>query len=59
MLHNIIEEGFYISKYTHTSYTDLDKITPFERRVLIKMISDDIEAQNKAHESALKSIKDI
>ena len=59
MLNNIIEEGFYITKYTHTAYTDVSDITPFERRILIKLISDDIEAKNKAHEEAIKSIKDI
>lgn len=56
---NLIEENYYISKYTHTSYKDLDEVTPFERRVLIKLISDDIKAKNEAHEQAIKSIKEI
>lgn len=59
MLNNIVEEGFYITKYTHTSYADLDNITSFERKILIKLISDDIKAKNKAHEEAMKSIKDM
>lgn len=59
MLNNIVEEGFYITKYTHTSYADLSDITPFERRILIKLISDDIKERNKAHEEAMKSIKDM
>ena len=58
-MENIIEEGYYISKYTHTSYKDLDNITPFEKKVLIKLISNDIEAKNKAHEAAIKSIKEM
>lgn len=58
-MENIIEEGYYISKYTHTSYKDLDNVTPFEKKVLIKLISNDIEAKNKAHEAAIKSIKEM
>ena len=59
IMENLIEERYYISKYTHTSYQDVDDITSFERRVLIKLISDDIAAKNKAHEAAIKSIKEI
>ena len=58
-MENLIEERFYITKYTHTSYSDVDNITPFERKVLIKLISDDIAAKNKAHEEAMKSIKEM
>lgn len=59
MMENLIEERYYISKYTHTSYKDVDDITPFERKVLIKLIADDISARNKAHEAAIKSIKEM
>ena len=59
LMETLIEERYYISKYTHTSYKDVDDITSFERKVLIKLISDDIEARNKAHESAMKSIKEM
>ena len=59
LLQNLIEERYYISKYTNTSYIDIDDVTPFERKVLIKLISDDIDAKNKAHEAAIKSIKDM
>ena len=59
LMEALIEERYYISKYTHTSYKDVDDITSFERKVLIKLISDDIDARNKAHESAMKSIKEM
>lgn len=56
---NLITERFYITKYTNTSYTEVDDITPFERKVLIKLISEDINNRNKAHENAIKSIKEM
>ena len=59
LMEELIEERYYISKYTHTSYVDVDNITPFERKVLIKLVSDDIAARNKAHEDAMRSIKDM
>lgn len=59
LMESLIEERYYISKYTHTSYKDIDNITPFERKVLIRLISDDISARNKAHEDAIKSIKEM
>ena len=59
LLNDIVQEGFYITKYTNTSYADLDKITPLERRMLIKFIADDIAARNKAHEEAMKTIKEL
>lgn len=59
LMENLIEERYYISKYTHTSYKDVDDITSFERKVLIKLITDDLSAKNKAHEAAIKSIKEM
>lgn len=56
---DLVEEGYYISKYTNTSYTDILKMTSLERRILIKLISDDIKARNEAHEQAMKSIKEM
>lgn len=56
---DLVEEGYYISKYTHTSYADLQQITPLERKILIKLISDDIKTRNEAHEQAMKSIKEM
>lgn len=56
---NLITERFYITKYTNTSYTEVDDITPFERKVLIKLISEYINNRNKAHENAIKSIKEM
>lgn len=59
IMENLIEERYYISKYTHTSYKDIDDITSFERKVLIKLITDDLSTRNKAHENAIKSIKEM
>lgn len=59
IMKNIVEERYYISKYTNTSFSDLYNVTPFEKKILIKLISDDIKARNKAHEAAIKSIKEM
>lgn len=34
-------------------------MTPLERKILIKLISDDIKSRNEAHEEAMKAIKEI
>ena len=44
---NIVEERYLITKYTHTSYTDLAQITPTERNYLLELIKKDIERQNE------------
>ena len=59
LFEDLVEEGFYISKYTHTSYPEIEKITPLKRKILIKLISEDIESRNKAYEEARKAIKEI
>ena len=59
LFEDLVEEGYYIAKYTNTSYPDIERITPLERKILIKLISDDIKARNEAHEEAMKAIKEI
>lgn len=56
---NIVEEGYYISKYTNTSYSDIQKISSLERKILLKLISDDIKSKNEAHEQAMKAIREM
>lgn len=43
----IVEERYQISKYTHTSYKDLDDITPLERRYLLELIKTDLEREKE------------
>ena len=39
----IIKERYLISKNLNTSYTDLGKITPYERRCLIEFLAEDAQ----------------
>lgn len=43
----IVEERYQISKHTHTSYKDLDDITPLERRYLLEFIKTDLEREKE------------
>ena len=43
----LVQERYYISKQTNTSYEDVGKMTPVERVYLIKFISDEIKRQNE------------
>ena len=52
----LIKERYYITKHTNTSYTDLDEITPIEKKSLLKFISDDIKAKNEAYEKSKRAM---
>lgn len=54
ILSNLVKERYYIAKYLHTSYLDLDEITPIERRMLLKLLNRDMEAEQKKIESFSK-----
>lgn len=41
-----------ISKKIHTSFLDLDEITPIERKMILKFIIEDLKEQNEAIEKA-------
>ena len=41
-----------ISKKMHTSYLDLDEITPLERKMILKFITEDLKEQSAAMEKA-------
>lgn len=43
----IVKELYYISKNIHTSYNDLQKITPLERKYLIELLIDDINKEKE------------
>ena len=53
----IVTECYYISKYTNTSYTDVMDITPTERYVILKHISDELKKRNEQMEEARKKNK--
>ena len=53
-LETIIEERYFITKNTATSYTDTGTITPKERKYLIKFILRDIERKRKDLQSIMK-----
>ena len=56
MLTNLTKEKYYIAKFLHTSYLDLDEITLIERRMLLKFLNQDMEAENAKIEQASKSM---
>lgn len=56
-LDRLIQENYIISRYTHTSYLDLDNITFIERRALIKLVTDEMKTRNDATKQAIKQTK--
>ena len=47
VLQNLTKEKYYISKFIHTSFLDLDEITHMERNMLLKFIGEDKEQEQK------------
>ena len=43
VLESITKEKYLISKKIHTSFLDLDEITPIERKMLLKFIIEDLK----------------
>ena len=54
VLENITKEKYVISRKIHTSYLDLDEITPIERKMILKFITEDLQEQSDAMERAKK-----
>ena len=54
LLKNLTKEKYVISKKLHTSYLDLDEITPIERKMILKFITEDLQEQSEAMERARK-----
>ena len=50
VLESITKEKYLISKKIHTSFLDLDEITPIERKMILKFIIEDLKEQNAAIE---------
>ena len=49
----LIEERYLISKYTHTSYLDVGKITPREREKILQLIIDDMKREQELRDKAV------
>ena len=54
VMENLTREKYIVSKKTHTSYIDLDEITPIERKMILKFITEDLKEQSEAMERAKK-----
>jgi len=48
----IVKECYLISKNCNTSYTDLMDITPYERKIILNLIADEIEKSQAAIEKS-------
>ena len=55
ILENLTKEKYIISNKIHTSFIDLDEITPIERKMILKFIMEDLKEQNAAMEKAKSS----
>lgn len=44
---DIAQECYWVSKYVHTSYNDVQDMTPKERELIISFITDELEKQEK------------
>lgn len=42
----IAKECYLISKHTHTSYNEVLEISPMERQIILKNITDDLQKQS-------------
>ena len=49
----IIEENYWITKFTHTSYSDILKMSVLERNTLINLIHRDLEKEHQARQRLL------
>jgi len=52
----IVEERYLISKHIHTSYFDLGKITPIERKYILEFIRRDLEHENEVRNTQLRNM---
>lgn len=54
---NIVKERYIISKQTNTSYSDTGNISASERKLLIKLIIDDLKKQRDMIEQSKQKVK--
>lgn len=47
VLQDLTKEKYYISKFIHTSYVDLDEVTHVERSMILKFITEEKEAEQR------------
>ena len=50
----IINERYLISKFCHTSYSDVATMTPMEREYLLSFILNDLQRERDAHDKLRK-----
>ena len=55
--YEIAKERYIISKHLNTSYVDLGKITPVERKYLLEFLMQDAEEENKLRNDAINKAK--
>lgn len=53
----IVKERYLISKNINTSYNDIGKLTPIERKYILEFIADEIKRENEAFEKAKQESK--
>lgn len=53
----ITRERYLISKYSHTSYKDLDNVSPTERAYLLEFIYEELQKEQEAYEEAKRNSK--
>lgn len=53
----IVQECYYLSKNCNTSYTDLMKITPLERKYMLELLNKEAEKLQQANEEARARMK--
>jgi hypothetical protein len=53
----IAKERYLISKHCHTSYKDLDNVTPLEREYLLEFIYEELQKEQQAYEEAKRNSK--
>lgn len=52
----IVEERYQISKHIHTSYKDLDNVTPLERKYLLQFIERDLIRENELRQQQAQKL---
>lgn len=53
----LVQERYLISKHIHTSYLDLGKITPIERKYLLEFIKQDLQRESDIRDKVLQNMK--
>lgn len=54
---DIVQERYIISKFTNTSYTDLAKVSPLERKYLLGFVKEEIDKNKQAIEERKRKNK--